>query len=84
MNLGTPGKPVEITKENVLDQIIAAAAILDEAAESRPWYIQLPQPARDWPHRHSRLDKRQMRRFHRSQGRKRGVIVAGYFTGNKS
>lgn len=84
MNLGTPGKPVEITKENALEKIIEMAVILDEAAHKGPWYIHLPQPASDWPNRHSRLDKRQMRRFRRSQVRKRGVIVSGYFTGNKS
>lgn len=68
MNLGTPGKPVEITKENALDQIIAAAAILDEAAESRPWYIRV--------NFERLLDKRQCRRLRRNMARKNGKRVA--------
>lgn len=68
MNLGTPGNPVEITKEDVIDKIVALGAILDEAAEPKPWYIRV--------NFERLLDKRQCRRLRRNMARKNGRRVA--------
>lgn len=82
MNLADIGKPAEVTEDNVLDFLTRAKAILDEQAVPRPYYIYLPQPGDGKARRHSRLDKRQLRRFRRAKGRNRGFHVSGYLTGN--
>lgn len=72
MNLGTPGKPVEITKENALEKIIAAAAILDEAAAPKPYWCVFKM--------NRFMDHRQCRRLRREMRLKRGRRVSFFQT----
>ena len=81
MNLGDQGEPAEITADNVIELIAKLGAILEESSE-RPCWIRIPQPSDGKARRHSLLDKRQLRRFRRAKGRKRGFHVSGYLTGN--
>lgn len=63
MNLGDPGSPIEITKDNALSFIEECARVLEEQAVPEPHYILLPKP---WytPHRSrgGRLAKKRIQR----------------------
>lgn len=72
MTLGTPGKPVEITKDNALTKIIEAATIPVEAATPPPhWRV----------FKINRfMDHRQCRRLRREMRLKRGRRVSFFQT----